>query len=36
MLAAPTGTSGAAAGLLNMTRGLGTAVGTAIAVGLLG
>ncbi len=36
MLAAPAGTSGAAAGLLNMTRGLGTAAGTAIAVILLG
>jgi MFS family permease len=36
MLAAPAGTSGAAAGLLNMTRGLGTAAGTAIAVSLLG
>jgi MFS family permease len=32
MLAAPPGTSGAVAGLLNMTRGLGTAAGTAIAV----
>jgi MFS family permease len=32
MLAAPAGTSGAVAGLLNMTRGLGTAAGTAIAV----
>ncbi len=32
MLAAPTGTSGAVAGLLNMTRGLGTAAGTALAV----
>jgi MFS family permease len=36
MLAAPAGASGAAAGLLNMTRGLGTAAGTAIAVILLG
>jgi MFS family permease len=36
MLGAPAGTSGAAAGLLNMTRGLGTAAGTAIAVALLG
>ena len=35
MLAAPTGATGAAAGLLNMTRGLGTAVGTALAVLLL-
>jgi MFS family permease len=33
MAAAPAGTTGAAAGLLNMARGLGTAVGTAIAVG---
>lgn len=32
MLAAPPGASGAAAGLLNMTRGLGTAAGTAVAV----
>jgi EmrB/QacA subfamily drug resistance transporter len=32
MIAAPPGTSGAVAGLLNMTRGLGTAAGTAIAV----
>jgi EmrB/QacA subfamily drug resistance transporter len=32
MIAAPPGTSGAVAGLLNMTRGLGTAVGTGIAV----
>jgi MFS family permease len=32
MLSAPAGTSGAAAGLLNMMRGLGTAAGTAVAV----
>jgi EmrB/QacA subfamily drug resistance transporter len=32
MLAAPAGMSGAVAGLLNMTRGLGTAAGTSIAV----
>lgn len=32
MLAAPRGSSGAAAGLLNMMRGLGTAGGTAFAV----
>jgi EmrB/QacA subfamily drug resistance transporter len=32
MIAAPPGTSGAVAGLLNMTRGLGTAVGTGVAV----
>lgn len=32
MLAAPAGMSSAAAGLLNMIRGLGTAVGTAVAV----
>ena len=36
MIATPVGTSGAAAGLLNMTRGLGTAAGTALAVHLLG
>jgi MFS family permease len=35
MLAAPAGASGAAAGLLNMTRGLGTAAGTALAVMLV-
>lgn len=35
MVAAPVGSSGAAAGLLNMTRGLGTAAGTALAVLLL-
>ena len=32
MMAAPVGTSGAVAGLLNMTRGLGTAAGTAVSV----
>jgi EmrB/QacA subfamily drug resistance transporter len=32
MLAAPAGSSGTVAGLLNMTRGLGTAAGTAVAV----
>ena len=32
MLAAPPGSSGAVAGLLNMTRGMGTAAGTAVAV----
>ena len=32
MLAAPLGSSGAVAGLLNMTRGLGAAAGTALAV----
>ncbi|HVS69181.1 MAG TPA: MFS transporter [Mycobacteriales bacterium] len=36
MVAAPPGASSTAAGLLNMTRGLGTAAGTAIAVILLG
>jgi MFS family permease len=35
MLAAPAEASGAAAGLLNMTRGLGTAAGTALAVTLV-
>jgi EmrB/QacA subfamily drug resistance transporter len=32
MLAAPAGASGAVSGLLNMTRGLGTAAGTSLAV----
>ncbi|HVW80852.1 MAG TPA: MFS transporter [Mycobacteriales bacterium] len=32
MVAAPPGTTGAVAGLLNMTRGLGTAAGTAVTV----
>jgi EmrB/QacA subfamily drug resistance transporter len=32
MLAAPAGASGSVAGLLNMTRGLGTAAGTALSV----
>ncbi|HVV76970.1 MAG TPA: MFS transporter [Mycobacteriales bacterium] len=36
MIAAPLSASSTAAGLLNMTRALGTAFGTAIAVGLLG
>ncbi|HWC35299.1 MAG TPA: MFS transporter [Mycobacteriales bacterium] len=36
MLAAPRGAASTAAGLLNMTRGLGTAAGTALAVFLLG
>jgi hypothetical protein len=36
MLAAPPGSSSTAAGLLNMTRALGTAAGTAVAVLLLG
>jgi MFS family permease len=36
MVAAPPGASSTAAGLLNMTRALGTAVGTAVAVLLLG